>query len=290
MDERIFRELIEGRWDENKFVCVGLDSDLGNKKFPEVARKDTDEETLVCFNSALIDATCDLVCAYKPNWAFYLALGLPGLSALIRTVAYANKRAPGVPVIGDIKVADIGNTNNGYVKAAFEVFGFDAITLHPYLGGEALQPFLSRSDKGFFVLSRTSNPGAGEVQDQLVTVEKGAVPGIAVVNLPLYRYVAHQVAAGWNINLNCGIVVGATYPEELKEIREEVGNLPILIPGLGAQGGEVEPAVKYGMSKRKKDAIYNSARAIIFASSGPDFAEAARRETLKLHEMINQYR
>lgn len=276
-ETRVFKELINGRWDEKKSVCVGLDSERA--KIPAVAVKDTDEETLVYFNSALIDATCDLVCAYKPNWAFYLALGLPGLSALIKTVVYANKRAPGVPVIGDIKVADIGNTNNGYVKAAFDVFGFDAITVHPYLGGEALQPFLSRPDKGFFVLSRTSNPGAGEFQD--IRGESTAIP--------LFMRVAKAVVQ-WNKLGNCGIVVGATYPEEMRDVRQEVGELPILIPGIGAQGGEVEPAVKYGMSKRKKDAIYNSARAIIFASGGPDFAEAARRETLELHEMINQYR
>jgi len=274
---RVFSELISARWDEKKSVCVGLDSERA--KIPKAAVRDTDEETLVHFNSALADATCDLVCAYKPNWAFYLALGLPGLSALIKTVAYINQRAPGVPVIGDVKVADIGNTNNGYVKAAFEVFGFDAITVHPYLGGEALQPFLSRPDKGFFVLSRTSNPGAGEFQD--IRDEGDCIP--------LFMRVAKAVV-GWNKLGNCGIVVGATYPEELRDVRQEVGDLPILIPGIGAQGGEVEPAVKYGMSKRKKDAIYNSARAIIFASSGPDFAEAARRETLKLHEMINQYR
>ncbi|OIO46165.1 MAG: orotidine 5'-phosphate decarboxylase [Parcubacteria group bacterium CG1_02_39_15] len=274
---RVFSELINARWDEKKSVCVGLDSERG--KIPSASVKDTDEETLVYFNSAIVDATCDLVCAYKPNWAFYLALGLPGLSALVKTVAYANKRAPGVPVIGDTKVADIGNTNNGYVKAAFEVFGFDAITLHPYLGGEALQPFLSRPDKGFFVLSRTSNPGAGEFQD---IRDDGDC-------IPFFMRVAKAVVE-WNKLGNCGIVVGATYPEELKDIRQEVGNLPILIPGLGAQGGEVEPAVKYGMSERKKDAIYNSARAIIFGSSGSDFAEVARQKTIELHEMINQYR
>jgi orotidine-5'-phosphate decarboxylase len=276
MTERIFRDLIEGRWDEKKSVCVGLDSDRA--KIPQVAVKDSDEETLVYFNSALVDATCDLVCAYKPNWAFYANLGLPGLSALIKTVTYINQRAPGVPVIGDMKVADIGNTNNGYVHAAFEIFGFDAITLHPYLGGEALQPFLSRPDKGFFVLSRTSNPGAGEFQD--IRDYNG---------IPLFIEVARAVVE-WNKNGNCGIVVGATYPEELKEIRQEVGDLPILIPGIGAQGGEVESAVRYGMSERNKDAIYNSARAIIFGSSGPDFAEVGRQKTLELHNMINQYR
>ncbi len=279
MEKRVFVELINARWDERKSVCVGLDSERG--KIPQIAVKGTDEETLVYFNSALIDATRDLVCAYKPNWAFYLALGLPGLSALIKTVAYANKRAPGVPVIGDMKVADIGNTNNGYVKAAFEIFGFDAITLQPYLGGEALQPFLTLPDKGFFVLSRTSNPGAGEFQD-IQTEDASGYP-------KLFMKVAEAVTR-WNKLGNCGIVVGATYPEELMQIRQKVGDLPILIPAIGAQGGDVKLAVEHGMSGRKKDAIYNSARGIIFASSGPDFAEAARRETLKLHEMINQYR
>lgn len=279
MEKRVFKELIEAKWNERKFVCVGLDSERA--KIPQAVVRDTDEETLVCFNSALADATCDLVCAYKPNWAFYAGLGLPGFSALIKTVAYINQRAPGVPVIGDIKVADIGNTNLGYVKAAFDVFGFDAITLHPYLGGEALQPFLARADKGFFILCRTSNPGAGEFQD-IQTADISGYP-------KLFMKVAKAVV-GWNKLGNCGIVVGATYPEELRDVRKEVGDLPILIPGIGAQGGEVEPAVKYGMSERKKDAIYNSARAIIFASSGPDFAEAARWETLKLQEMINQYR
>ena len=279
MATRVFKELIGERWEEGKFVCVGLDTDLTNPKFPAVARRETDEETMVYFGSSIIDATCDRVCAYKPNWAFYAGLGLPGFSALIRTVAYANQRAPGVPVIGDMKVADIGDTNNGYVRAAFEVFGFDAITLHPYLGGEALQPFLTRPDKSFFVLCRTSNPGAGEFQD------------LDLLGRPeqLYHRVARQVVAGNKLE-NCGIVVGATYPRELEEVRYIVGDMPILIPGIGDQGGEVEPAVKYGMSPRKKDAIYNSARGIIFTSSGPDFAEAARRETLKLHEMINQYR
>ena len=277
METRVFSELIDGKWDEGKFVCVGLDSE--RDKIPQATVKDSDEETLVFFNSAIVDATCDLVCAYKPNWAFYLELGLPGFSALIKTVAYINQRAPGVPVIGDMKVADIDNTNNGYIKAAFDVFGFDAITVHPYLGGEALQPFLSRPDKGFFVLSRTSNQGAGEFQD--IRGESTAIP--------LFMQVAKAVVQ-WNKLGNCGLVIGATYPEELRDVRQEVGDLPILIPGLGFQGGEVARAVEYGMSRKKKGAVYNSARAIIFGSNGSDFAEVARQKTIELHAMINQHR
>lgn len=275
---RVFNELVEGCWGKRKFVCVGLDPDLTNPKFPATARRETDKETAVNFGAAIIDATSDLVCAYKFNWAFYAALGLPGFSALIRTVAYAHQRAPAVPIIGDMKIADIGNTNPAYVRAAFEVFGFDAITLNPYLGGEALQPFLDLPDKGFFVLCRTSNLGAGEFQD--------ICDGDCI---PLFLRVAKAVATSWNKLGNCGIVVGATYPEELGEVRRAVGNLPILIPGIGAQGGEVELAVRFGMSMRGADAIFNSAGAIIFASSGADFAEAARQETLKLDKMINQY-
>lgn len=288
MTERIFQEMIEKKWNENKFVSVGLDSD--RDKIPEAAWRETDEETLLYFNCAIIDSTCDIVCAYKPNIAFYEGMGLAGLSALIRTVAYIKQHAPDVPVIGDTK-ADIGNTNQEYVKSVFEIFGFDAITINPYLGREALQPFLNRGEKGIFVICRTSNPGAGEFQDLPVTIDKGIVPGINCENLPLYQQVAHQVVTEWNRSSNCGLVVGATYPEALARVRQIVGDdVPILIPGIGVQGGVVQSAVKYGMSKRKRDAIYNSGRAIIFASKKTDFAQAAQRETLKLHKMINQYR
>ena len=276
MIERIFSEMIEKQWNKNKFVSVGLDSD--RDEIPRSAWRETDEETLFHFNRAIIDSTCDIVSSYKPNIAFYEGIGLGGLSALIRTVAYIKQYVSDVPVIGDTK-ADIGNTSRQYVKSVFEIFGFDAITINPYLGGEALQPFLSRGEKGIFVLCRTSNPGAGEFQDLPVCE-----------NLPLYQCVAQKVVTEWNRNSNCGLVVGATYPEALKKVRQIVGDMPLLIPAIGAQGGEVQKAVEYGMSERKKDAIYTSGRAIIFASSGPDFAEAARRETIKLHEMINQYR
>lgn len=286
MRERIFRKMIEEQWDKNRFVCVGLDSD--RELIPKASWRKTDGETLFYFNCAIIDATCDLVCAYKPNFAFYEGLGLSGLSALIRTVAYIKQRSPDVLVIGDTK-ADIGNTNREYVKSVFEVFGFDAVTVNPYLGIEALQPFLNREEKGIFVLCRTSNPGAGEFQDLPVTIDKGIVPGIDCETLPLYQWVAHQVATEWNRTGNCGLVVGATYPEALARVRQIAGDdMPILIPGIGAQGGSVHLAVKYGMSKRKRGAIYSSGRAIIFASKGSDFAQAARRETIKLHEMIRE--
>lgn len=304
MTTRVFNELIEARWDEGKFVCVGLDSDLTSPKFPQTARIGNNaEKTLLNFNLPIVDATHDLVCAYKPNIAFYEGLGVPGLTALYRTIRYIHQVAPRVPVIGDVKRGDIGNTNLGYVKMAFEILGVDAVTVHPYLGAEdGMQPFLDQKDKGIFVLARTSNKGAKEFQD-LITLSfdprkrpegmsaEEWLEKICQERKPLYQQVALDVATKWNKNGNCGVVAGATFPEELGKIRAIIGDdVPILIPAIGVQGGDVEKAVKYGMNKEKKGAIYNCARAIIFASDGPDFAEAAQRETLKLHEMINQYR
>lgn len=276
MSNRNFRALLENQWDRENFACVGLDSEFG--KIPESARWDGVASTIVQFNRTIVEATNDLVCAYKPNAAFYEAHGSEGMIALQRTIADIHAIAPDVLVILDAKRADIGNTNAGYVNAAFDFLQADAITVHPYLGAEALQPFLARADKGVIVLCRTSNPGAGEFQDLRVDGE------------PLYKIVARKVATEWNKNGNCALVVGATCPEELGEVREIVGDMPILIPGIGAQGGDVEKAVTAGKTKSGKGMIINSSRGIIFASKGADYAEAARRETIKLRDLINQYR
>lgn len=273
MGDRNFRQMLEKKWSEGKFVCVGLDSELG--KIPESIHKKHVADTIREFNLRIVDATKDLVCAYKPNLAFYAAQGANGLDALWQTIRNIKIRAPDVPVILDAKYADIGNTNAGYVKFAFEYLGADAVTVHPYLGREALQPFLNCKDKGIFVLCRTSNPGAGEFQDLVIS------------GVPLYNHVARHVASHWNVNDNCALVVGATYPDELRQVRMLVGDMPILIPGIGAQGGDVEKTVEAAGGNRM---IINSSRGIIFASNGPDFAEAARRETLSLHNLINQYR
>ncbi|RJR12811.1 orotidine-5'-phosphate decarboxylase [Candidatus Parcubacteria bacterium] len=269
---RNFQELLHARWDEGKFLCVGLDSDLD--KIPESAHKSNNRETLVAFNRAIVDATKDLVCAYKPNSAFYEAWGDEGWQALRETAQYIIEQAPGVPVILDAKRGDIGNTNNGYVEAIFGHLLMDAVTVHPYLGSEALKPFLDRKDKGVFVLCRTSNPGAGELQDLMVNED------------PLYKKVAHIVAQKWNTNGNCGLVVGATYPDELKEVRSIVGDMPILIPGIGAQGGDLEKAVQKGRDAHGKGIILTAARSIIFASKEKDFADAARKETEKIDDQI----
>ena len=304
MNDRNFRQMLETQWSRGNFVCVGLDSGFG--KIPESARRSGNEcdvsiaNTVVAFNHAIVEATKDLVCAYKPNAAFYEAYGDEGIGALQRTIADIHAVAPDVPVILDAKRADIGNTNAGYVDAAFGFLCADAITVHPYLGAEALQPFLARAEKGIIVLCRTSNPGAGEFQNLPVAIDNeegrflaealGIEPKMYGYVAKLYQHVAYRVAKHWNKNGNCALVMGATYPDELREVRGLVGDMPILIPGIGAQGGDVEKTVSAGKDSRGQGMIVNSSRGIIFASKGADFAEAARRETEKLRDMINQYR
>ena len=285
---RNFMAMLKARFEQGKLVCVGLDSELGKIPKSAYCYENGDNfmftNTIVAFNKRIIEATKDLVCAYKPNIAFYEAHGDKGLLALKLTIMCIHSIAPDVPVILDAKRADIGNTNEGYAKSAFDFLGADAITVHPYLGAEALQPFLERKDKGIIVLCRTSNPGAGEFQDLLVDGQ------------PLYQFIARQVANYWNKNGNCILVVGATYPEELKAVRDIVGDIPILIPGVGFQqkdvplGEQVRQVVANGQNSNGQGMIINAARSIIFASEGADFAEAAHRETLKLHNLINQYR
>lgn len=315
MAERNFWELLRPQWAAGKSVCVGLDSELG--KIPEAARRSGNERkvdvanTIVAFNRAIVEATGDKVCAFKPNSAFYEAHGDQGSVALHRTIVDIHCLAPMVPVILDYKRGDIGNTNLGYILAAFDFFRADAVTVHPYLGAEALQPFLDRADKGIFVLCRTSNKGAGEFQDQQIYLMPEDCQRLFYneaigectrdipndpITMPMYQFVAYRVANHWNRNGNCALVVGATYPGELAEVRKIVGDMPILIPGVGFQQKgvsletQVEQAVTAGKNSQNEGMIINSSRGIIFASSGSDFPEAARRETMELHEMVNQYR
>ncbi len=274
-----FISKLEQCWQQGNFVCVGLDSDYD--RIPaKVKSRGFVEEALFVFNRDIIDATHDLVCAYKPNAAFYEAQGDAGFRALTRTVRYMRETYPRIPVILDAKRADIGSTNLGYVQAAFDIIGVDAITIHPYLGKEALAPFLARKEKGIIVLAKTSNPGAGEFQDLLVGDSRE----------PLYQVVARNVAHVWNTNGNCALVVGATYPAELEKVRAIVGDMPILIPGIGAQGGEVAATVSAGKDDRGWGMIINSSRSIIFASKENDFAQAARKATEQLRAEINRYR
>lgn len=277
--KRTFAQQLEQHWQHGHFVCVGLDP-VYDKLPAHLKHHITLEEAIFSFNREIINATYDLVCAYKPNSAFYEAYGDAGYRALIKTVQYIKERYPFLPVILDAKRADIGSTNQGYVKAAFDVIGADAITVHPYLGREALTPFLARKEKGIIVLVKTSNPGSGELQDLLV----------GPAQEPLYQVIARSVAQQWNENGNCAIVVGATYPSELQRVRALVGDMPILIPGIGTQGGEVATMVPAGKDSRGWGMIINASRSVIFASANSDFAQAARQVTAELGAEINRYR
>jgi orotidine-5'-phosphate decarboxylase len=269
---RHFGELLSAQWEAGRFLCVGLDTDF--EKIPESVPRGDLEETILAFNRAIIDATKDLVCSYKPNAAFYEARGDEGLRALRATIQYVNDQAPEVPVILDSKRADIGNTNLGYIDAFFTHLHADAITVPPYLGKESLQPFLSRKEKGVFVLCRTSNEGSGEFQD------------LKIDGTPLYKVVAKHAAEEWNENGNVGLVTGATYPEEMKEIREIAGKLPFLIPGIGAQNGDLKKSVQSGVDTAGKGLILAVARAVIYASNGKDFADAARKRAEQYNSEI----
>ena len=246
-------------------VCLGLDPD------PQLMPKIGVFE----FNRAIIDATSDLVCAYKPNLAFYEALGIDGLVALQKTVDHI---AGKVPVIGDAKRADIGNTAKAYARALFDVFGFDAATVNPYMGFDAVEPFLAHKDKAIFILCRTSNAGAADFQDLACSSPHGPQR--------LYQVVAEK-AQEWNRRDNIGLVVGATYPEELLAVRQACPQMTLLIPGIGAQGGSLDSAVRNGVDAKGSGAIFASSRQILYASRGSDFARAAREATDKMRQQIN---
>lgn len=268
------KKLVRAVKDHDSLLCVGLDPDL--QKLPEVITKKT--QHFYAFNTAIIKATQDVVCAYKLNSAMYEAQGHKGIQELQKTCRYILEHTD-VPVILDFKRADIGNTNNYYAEFAFDYLGVDAITINPYMGKEANEAFLAYQSKGIVVLCKTSNPGAGEFQDMVVDGKK------------LYERVAEHVMKYWNEQGNCLLVVGATYPTELAALRSQTGEETIfLIPGAGTQGGSVAQTVKAGMNKNKAGIIINSSREIIFASNKADYAEAARSKARALRDEINKYR
>ena len=248
-------------------LCVGLDPDLSLMPVRDVA----------AFNAAIVDAVRDVASAFKPNLAFYEALGSKGIAALERTVEVIRERAPGAIIVADAKRGDMGSSNVHYARALFETWGFDAATVHGYLGGEALEPFLSYGDKGVFVLCRTSNPGARELQD--ASLSSGS---------RLFEEVASR-ASEWNTRGNVGLVVGATYPDELAVVRSLCPDMPVLLPGVGAQGGDLEASVRAGVDRDGRGLVVSVSRGIIYASRDPaSFAEDARQAALDYRRRIDE--
>jgi len=256
----------------NSLLCVGLDTD--ETKIPGFLQQSS-KNPLFDFNKAIIDETKDIVCAYKLNMAFYEAAGKEGFEALEKTIQYI---PPHILIILDGKRNDIGNTAQKYASALFTTLKADAVTINPYLRKDGVSPFLEFKDKCSFILCRTSNPSAGDFQD------------LSFSSMPLYQHVAKKIKE-WNTNENCGAVVGATYPEELKTVRTLLGEtIPILIPGIGKQGGDVEKTVKNGTNSDGEMALINSSREIIFASDKQDFAAQARKKAESVRDQINTYR
>jgi orotidine-5'-phosphate decarboxylase len=269
-----FSEKLAAAWKAtNSLVCVGLDPEP--KKFPDRFRDAPGG--IFEFNKAIVDATRDLVCAYKPQFAHYAAHGAE--AQLEHTIDYIKATAPNAIVILDSKRGDVGSTAEQYAAEAFERYGADAVTVNPYLGRDSVEPFLKHADKGVIILCRTSNPGARDLQDLNVG------PG-----RKLFQHVAESVARDWNAAGNCMLVVGATYPEELADIRKRVGDLPFLVPGVGAQGGDVAKAMAAGRTSNGTGLVISSSRAILYASSGEDFADAARKAATELRASINACR
>jgi len=268
-----FINAIESSWEKNdSLLCIGLDPDIN--KIPAHIR--SMNEPIFEFNRAIIDATGDLVCSFKPQIAYYASSRAE--QQLEKTIEYIHMNHPGITVILDAKRGDIGSTAEMYAIEAFERYQADAVTVNPYMGGDTLDPFLRFKDKGVVILCRTSNPGARDIQD----LESGGEK--------IYRIIAAKASREWNYNGNVTLVVGATYPDELSSVRTTVGDMPLLVPGIGAQGGDVEKAVKNGRNSKGTGMIINSSRGIIYAGKGKDFAEAARTAAMELRDEINKYR
>ncbi|WP_200216915.1 orotidine-5'-phosphate decarboxylase [Micromonospora coerulea] len=271
MRDAVFSQLLQQQWGRGLLACVGLDPEMDTVRLA-VADDDV-EQALVRFNGEIVGATADLVCAYKPNIAFYERWGAPGISALRQTIAYINAVAPQVAVIVDAKRGDIASTNLAYRDAVFGYLGADAVTAQPYLGVDALRPFLDTRTKGVIVLCRTSNPGSSELQDLPTGGEA------------LYQRVARLAGYDWNRHGNCGVLVGGTYPQHIADVRRIAPHLPILVAGVGRQGGSVGDVVRAGLFQGG-GLIVSSSRAIIEAEPGPGFARAARAATNALVDQI----
>ncbi|MEI7764188.1 MAG: orotidine-5'-phosphate decarboxylase [Comamonadaceae bacterium] len=272
-----FLDMLRSAERENaSLLCVGLDPDPA--RFPAHLRGDASR--IYDFCAAVVDATADLVIAFKPQIAYFAAHRAE--EQLERLMAHMRRTAPQVPVILDAKRGDIGSTAEQYAIEAFERYGADAVTLSPFMGFDSVQPYLKYHGKGAFLLCRTSNPGGDDLQSQRLS----SVPGEPL----LYEHVARLTQGPWNLNGQLGLVVGATYPAEIKRVRCVAPTLPLLIPGVGAQGGDAVATVRAGWravnGETVSPIVVNSSRAILYASSADDFAQAARREALRTRDML----
>ena len=258
----------------NSLLCVGLDPDLA--KLPAELRDAPDGITTFC--TRIIDATADLACAFKPQIAYFGALGAE--KQLEDICRYVRENYPHIPLILDAKRGDIGATATQYAREAFERYGADAVTVNPYMGEDSLDPYLAWADRGVIILCRTSNPGGSDLQF------------LDTDGVPLYQRVARLVAEKWNKNGQCALVVGATFPEELAQVRAIVGDMPLLVPGIGAQGGDIAATVGAGQTANGMGMMISSSRAIIYATpqDGEDWADAARRVAIETRDAINQHR
>jgi orotidine-5'-phosphate decarboxylase len=268
-----FTDKLRRAWRErDSLLCVGLDPDV--KRMPAPLRSHPD--AIFEFCRAIVDATGDLVCAFKPQIAHFAAERAEhALERLMRHVAEHHPRA--VRIL-DAKRGDIGSTAEQYAREAFERYDADAVTVNPYMGGDSLAPFTRYADRGVIVLCRTSNPGGSDLQFLEVGGE------------PLYKRVARAAAEEWNENGNLGLVVGATFPKELAEVRAIVGDMPLLVPGIGAQGGDIAATIGAGRTTEGAGLVINSSRAILYASDGDDFASRARAEAFATRDAINRHR
>jgi orotidine-5'-phosphate decarboxylase len=257
-------------------LCVGLDPDPA--KFPDQYRGDSNR--IYDFCAAIVDATADVVIAFKPQIAYFAAHRAE--AQLERLVAHMRSAAPHVPVILDAKRGDIGSTAEQYAIEAFERYGADAVTLSPFMGFDSVAPYLKYYDKGAFLLCRTSNPGGDDLQSQRLA----SVDGQPF----LYEHIARLAQGPWNLNGQLGLVVGATYPAEIERVRALAPTVPLLIPGVGAQGGDAAATVKAGWRRENGETVapivVNSSRAILYASAGADFASAARTEAVRTRDLL----
>jgi len=267
MTTPFYERLTTAQRNNDSLVCVGLDTDPS--RLPASLKSRTD--AVVEFNRKIIDATHDLVCAYKLNLAFYEALGDRCWDTIHRTLQYIPQE---IVTIGDAKRGDIGNTATMYARSMFDDYQFSATTVNPFMGKDSVAPFLVDPARGTFVLALTSNPGAKDFQY------------LRFNKKPLYEHIAARVKK-WNTKKNCGLVVGATRPRELQRLRAIVPHMPFLIPGIGTQGGDLRSAVRYGCDKQGMMAVINASRSVLYASAKDDFADAARDAAISLRAEIN---